>query len=91
MPAFLAFSTSSGVSWGERYNVIRNLTLGSIRSSRSLYVIAISVVVTGGVKLGLMSASCLGEKLPSQLRRILHPVALSAQLVSSDRPVVDVP
>ena len=54
IPAFLAFSTSSTVSSGDRYNVIRNLTFGSSRSSLSLYLIAMSVVVTGGVKLGFL-------------------------------------
>ena len=52
MPASLALATSSTVRSGDRYNVIKNLTFGSSFSNRSLYANAISVVVTGGVRLG---------------------------------------
>ena len=57
MPFALALATSSTVSCGDKYNVIKNLTFGSSRSNFSLYAKAISVVVTGGVKFGFESAS----------------------------------
>src|SRR5579859_625232 len=90
MPPALAFSTSSTVRSGDRYSVIKNLTFGSSLSSFSLYARAMSVVVTGGVKLGYMSVE-KNISLPSHMLPILHPVAPLERHVSSVLPDVNVP
>lgn len=52
MPACFARRTSSGVSSGDKYRVMRNVTSGASFSSCALYVRACFVVVMGGLRLG---------------------------------------